>query len=249
MDSDSLRRKYCICLMITLAGLGLAHAGSGTIDAAAFGGDRTIVLAETFECEAGIYGLVVKREDWVDGFPGEGSVLLDTKIIRDYWDLRGAPRHESELYRKLHHDQKFMDLKEDSEKFKALLKEARTKDVEHKEGVMEALAKELKRAGLAFDPETEVVIYFFSGKAKMRVIESLQGNLKKGDEIDVTWKHIQRRVSCPHVIPFLGPCGWIFDSTLKPGAKTDLGHGFYSLKEGRSAKAAFERTKELEIAQ
>ena len=221
----------------SLALVGSSTAGSGVISPSSFGGESTIVYTETYECEGGIYGLVVNSDDWSGGLSGEGSVLLDTKIIADSWDLRHPPRYEVELYKKMQRDNDFAHIKHESPEYEKLLKEAQAKDGAHKKRVLAALDKEHKRAGLNADPETEGVVYFFSGRAKMRVTETLQGDLKPGDEIEVTWKHVQRRISCPPIIPFKGKCGWVFNSKLQQGSKATLGHGFFSLEDGRKAKA------------
>ena len=197
------------------------------------------MFAETFECDAGVSGLVIKEEDWSITMSGEGSVPLDARIMEEAWAFRFAGKHESELIRKLYDDEDSSNLQEGSAEFEKLLAEAKAKDAVHREKAEAAFDAELKRAGLQPEPKVESIVYFFSGRAKMRVIECLQGDLKPGDEIEVTWKHIQRTISCPPVIPFKGECGWVFDSKLKNGAKVKLGHGFYSLEQGRTAKQKY----------
>lgn len=210
--------------------------GFGEISSNHFKDDGTIVWGEISGCEGGIHGLVVRQEDWsYSGLSSKGSVLLDGKVVSNAWDLRfgGIPFRRA-LYSRPDENNplKYQPPTE------AELKAAQKKDAERAKKIRAALAAELKRAKLIYDPKTEMIVYFHVGKAKMRVLESLQGNLKAGDEIEVTWS-IQDRTSCPPIIPFNGKSVGVFPGKIEKGTTARVGHIFLDLDEAKKAKAVF----------
>ena len=230
-----------LSIIATVALSAIVHAGGGEIGVNDFKHNQTVIYAETLEMESKLTGLVSKTEDWNFGISGKGSIEMNAEPFWASWNLHGVPMHQYRLFEQLRPEGKYAHIKEGSPEYKQLFKEAEQKDEEHKRQVEQDLEKEHKRVGLIADPETETISHFQSGKAKMRVIHCLQGDLKPGDIIEVTWKHVIVKRSCPHITPFVGKCGWSFGKKVQPGDQVDLGHAFFNLDQGLKAKDAYER--------
>ena len=126
---------------------------------------------------------------------------------------------------------------------------ASIKDEEGKKALRKALEDEYERVGLKWDPDTECIVHFYSGSAEMKILETFQGDLKVGDKIDVSWKSVHFRWSCPPILPFEGECGWIFEGSVKNGDQVALGHGFIEKKQARKALATYKKRVEQDTAE
>ncbi len=93
------------------------------------------------------------------------------------------------------------------------------------------LAAEHKRAGLVPDPDSERIVYFFSGKAKIRVIQSLQGASQ------LAWKFVQHCVSCPPIFPFIGKYGWFFEFYASSRSKGRFRTWILQIRGGQDGKS------------
>lgn len=203
-----------------------------------FGEGLTILHAESVLVKEKLYAMPLKEDEGFWVIREDDFVEVDPKIIMPavLVDRYGFRDHERELYRKSGPD----GPKPPDEK----LATAKRKDQDYVKKVMEARKREFMRVGLKPDLEIERVMYYKSGEAKMKVIECLDGNLKKGDEITVFWKNLRVKQTCPHLTPSgLGKHGVVIEGEVKNGQRVALSSGFLNVKE------AYKIKKELDEAE
>ena len=211
---------------ITLKAIGLLTlmatrlvAFDGHITVNRFSENKIVILAETVSLEESVFGQLVKESDYDDDrpfwIPPGKSTELDRKTVEDFFFVEHVvPRHQANLYER------------DSSPSEEAKIAAETNDAEEKAEIVESMEAHLTHKGLKEESETDFIVYFYSGRAKMKVIQSLKGGLKSGDEIEVTWDRIRMRIPCPPLRPVKGECGWVLNRSESGDGSYVLAHGF-----------------------
>ena len=169
-----------------------------------FSENEIIILAESTLVEEFAFCQVVNESEYDDERPfripqGEG-VKLDKKTVEDYYySDQMVPPHQAKLY-----DTDPNPSKEDRMAAEAKDAEEKAQAVERMKALL--LAKNLKKKS-----EGDYIVYYYSGRAKMKVIECLKGGLEPGEVITVSWDRVMMKTTCPVSRPDKGTSGWILN--------------------------------------
>lgn len=181
--------------------------------------NEIVIFAETIKLEESVFGQVMKKSDYDDvrpfWIPAGASTELDRKTVEEFFFVeKVVPRHQAKLFNKNPNP---------SKEAQAI---AESKDAKEKAAIIEKMKAHLNLKGLKSGSEKDDIVYYYSGRAKMKVMKVLKGGLKVGEEIEVSWDRIRMRIPCPPLRPAKGKCGWILNKSKSGDGSYILAHGF-----------------------
>jgi len=194
-------------------------AFDGHITPSRYNKNEIVIFAKTVKLEESVFGQVMKDSDFDDDRPfwiplGE-SIELDQKTVEDFYFVQQVvPRHQAKLYQSVPNP----SVEEKNA--------AENKDTKEKTEIIKSMKTHLIKQGLKKKSEKDHIVYYYSGRAKMKVMKSLKGSLKPGDEIEITWDRIRMRIPCPPLRPVKGKHGWILNKSESSNGSYVLAHGF-----------------------